>query len=99
MMLNTKLNDTAHKMLWEEAVHTCKRIRNSVDTTGSTTSDFEIFNGENPKIIGSFLEFVRIRYVTKREIFKKQMTDKKFREIMVLYANNHKRYKYKLYNP
>ena len=60
MILSVKLNDTAHKMLWEEAVHTCKRIRNSVDTTGSTTSDFEIFNGENPKIIGSFLEFGRI---------------------------------------
>ena len=99
MFLNAKLNETSQKILWEEAVHMCKRIRNSMANTGSTTSLFENFHGENPKIIGSFLEFVRIRYVTKREIFKEQMTDKTFREIMVLYANNHKRYKYKLYNP
>ena len=38
ILLNAKLNDTAQNILWEEAVHTCKRVRNSMATTGSTTS-------------------------------------------------------------
>ena len=45
MLLNEKLNYTAQKMLWAEAVHTCKCVRNSMDTTGSTTSLFENFHG------------------------------------------------------
>ena len=45
IMLNAKLNDTAQKMLWSEAVHMCKHVRNSMDTTGSTTSLFENFHG------------------------------------------------------
>ena len=49
MLLNAKLNDTAQKMLWEETVHTCEHVRNSMATTGSTTSPFEIFYGENPR--------------------------------------------------
>ena len=28
--LNKILNDTVQKMLWEEAVHTCKHVRNSM---------------------------------------------------------------------
>ena len=42
-------------------------------TTGSTTSPFEIVDGEKTKIIGSFSEFGRIAYATKRESIKKQM--------------------------
>ena len=51
-----------------------------------------------PKIIDSFSYFGRIIYVTKREKFKKQMTNKTFKAIMVGYANNHTRDTYKLYN-
>ena len=68
-------------------------------TTGSTISLFENFYGENPKIIGSFSEFGRIRYITKRENFKKQMTGKIFKAIMVGYADNHMKDTYKFYNP
>ena len=65
ILLNAKLNATAKKILWAEAVHTCKRVINSMDTAGSTTSPFEIFYGEKPKIIGSFSESGRVGYVTK----------------------------------
>ena len=68
-------------------------------TTGSTTSLFEKFYGENPKIIGLFSEFGRIGYVTKRDKFKKQMADKTSNAIMVGYSDNHTRDTYKLYNP
>ena len=98
MLLNAKLNDTAQKMLWVEAVHTCKRVRNSMTTTGSTTSPFIIFYGEKPNIIGSFLEFRRIEYVTKREKFKKQMTGKLFKAILVGYDKNQTSDTYKFYN-
>ena len=54
MLLNAKLNDTAQKMLWAEAVHTCKRVRNSMANTGSTAIPFKNFYGEKPNIIGSF---------------------------------------------
>ena len=67
-------------------------------TTGITTSPFEMFSGEKPKIIGSFSEFGRIGYVTKREKFKKQTKDKILKTIMVRYADNHTRDTYKLYN-
>ena len=66
MLLNEKLNDTAQNMLWTEAVHTCKRIRNSTTKTCSTTSPFEHFYGEKPMIIGQFSEFRRIGYITKQ---------------------------------
>ena len=66
MLLNAKLNDTVQKMLWEEAVHTCECVINSMSTTGSTESPFIIFYGEKTKIIGLFSEFGRIDYVTKR---------------------------------
>ena len=42
MLMNAKLNNTAEKIMWEEAVHTFKRVRNSMDTTESTKSPFEI---------------------------------------------------------
>ena len=96
MLLNAKLNDIAQKMLREEAVHTCKRVINSMATMGSTTSPFENIYGENPKIIGLFLQFRRIGYFTKRNKFKKQMMDKKFKAIMVGYADNHTRDTYKM---
>ena len=51
MLLNAKLNDISHKMMWSEAVHMCKCIRNSMATKGSTNSPFEIFHGEKLKII------------------------------------------------
>ena len=65
MLLNAKLNHTYQKIMWEEAIHTCKHVRNSMSTTGSTTSPFERFYGEKPKIVGSFSEFKRIGYITK----------------------------------
>ena len=98
MLANAKINETDQKMLWSEAVHTRERIRDSMAPTGSTTSPFENFYGEKPNIVGSLLEFGRIRYITKQEKFKNQMTDKKFKVIMVGYAVNHTRDTYKLYN-
>ena len=65
MLLNAKLNDTAQKMLLAEAFHTCKCVRNSMSTTGSTTSPFEIFYGEKLKIIGLLSDFGCIGYVSK----------------------------------
>ena len=44
MLINVKLNDTVHKMLWEESVHMC--IRNIMATTGSTRSPFGDLYGE-----------------------------------------------------
>ena len=87
MLLNAKLNYTAHKILCTEAFHMCECVRNSMATKGSTTS------------IGLFSEFGRIGYVTKRDKFRKQMTDKTFKAIMVGYSDNHTRGTYKLYNP
>ena len=60
-------------------------------TTGSTTSTFENFYGEQPNIIGSLSEFGRIGYVNKWENFKKQMADKTFKTIMVGYVDNNTR--------
>ena len=54
MLLNVKLNKKSHKILWAEAVYTCKRGRNGMATTGSTTSLFGNFYGEKPKTIGLF---------------------------------------------
>ena len=45
-------------------------VHKSTATTSSTKSPFEIFYGEKPKIIGSFSDFRRIAYVTKREILR-----------------------------
>ena len=64
MIMNEKINDTTKRILQEGAVHTCKCVRNSIDTTGITESQFENFYGEKLKIIGLFLEFERIVYVT-----------------------------------
>ena len=33
MLLNSKLNNTYHKMLWSEVVHMCKLMHNSTETT------------------------------------------------------------------
>ena len=99
MLLNEKRFDTAHKLIWAEAVHTCKHVINSMDTTGSNTSLFEKFYGEKMKIIGSFSKFGHIEYITKWDKFRKQMTDKRFKSIMVGYADNHTRDTNKLYNP
>ena len=86
-------------MLWAESDHSRKRVRNSMATTGSSTSPFKRLYGEKPKIIGLFSEFGRIGYVTKQYKFKKKITDKKFNAIMVGYTDNHTRYMYKMYNP
>ena len=47
MLLNAKLNETAQKILWVEAVNACNHIRNSMDTTGITKSPFETLTGRN----------------------------------------------------
>ena len=47
MMLNAKLNDTAQKILWEDEVQKRKRVRNSMATTGSTKTTFEISMEKN----------------------------------------------------
>ena len=85
MLLNAKINDTAQKMMWVDAVHAWERVRNSMANTGSTTSPFEMFYGEKPKIIVLFLEFVHIDYITKYDKFKKKVTEKTLKEIMVGY--------------
>ena len=45
MLLNSKLNDTSHKMLWAEDAHTRERVQNSIATTGSTKRPLAIFYG------------------------------------------------------
>ena len=72
MLLNAKLNNMSHKMLWAEAVITCERVQTSMAKTGNTDIPFEIFYAEKPNIIGSFLQFGRIAYVTKMEKTKKK---------------------------
>ena len=49
ILFNEKINDTDQKMMWEEAVHTFKRVRNSMATTGSTTIPFGNFYAEKPR--------------------------------------------------
>ena len=75
MMLNAELNDTALKILWADSIHMYKRVINSMATTGSTTSPFKNFYGENTEIIGTFSYFRRIGYGTKRENPKKKTTE------------------------
>ena len=67
IILDAKLNDTAQKMMWTEAVHTYERVQNNIANTGSNKSPFEIFYMDKPNIIDSFSEFGHITYVTKRE--------------------------------
>ena len=55
ILLNAKLNETAHQMLWGEDVHTCECVRNSMDTIDSTKSPFEKSYELNPKIVSSLL--------------------------------------------
>ena len=65
MILNTNLNETSQKMLWEESVHTCEHVLYMMETTGSNEIPLEIFYGEKLKIIGLFSEFGRIAYAKK----------------------------------
>ena len=68
-------------------------------TTVSTKSPFEILYGEKLNIIGSFSEFGRIAYVTKKENVKKYINYKTYKAIMVVYADNRARDTYKLCIP
>ena len=47
MLFIVKLNDAAQKIMWTDYFHTCERIRNIMDTTGSNTSPLENLYGEN----------------------------------------------------
>ena len=96
MLLNAKLNDTAHRILWVEAFYVWKHVRNSMATTDSFKSSLESFYGEKLKIVGSFSEFWRIGHATKQDKFKNQTTDKFFKEIMVGYLDKHTRATLKL---
>ena len=55
MLLNARLNDTAQKKMWKEAVHTYERMQKIMATKCSMKIPFEIFYREKPKIIGSYL--------------------------------------------
>ena len=99
MMLNEKLNYDAQKIMWTKAVHTLESVKNSMAATFSTTSPFENIYGEKPNIVGLFLEFGHISYVTKQDKFKKQITNKTLKAIIVGYEGNHTRDMYKLCNP
>ena len=65
MLINGKLNKDSQKMMWARDFHMCENIINSMANTCSTTSQFEKFYGEKPKIVDSFPEFGHIRFVTK----------------------------------
>ena len=67
-------------------------------TTCITTSPFGNFYGEKLKIIGSFLEFGYIGYITKQENVQEENDRKKFKAIIVVYYKNYTRDTYKLYN-
>ena len=79
MILNEKFNDIAQKMLWTEAFRTYEPVQNSMETTGSMKSQFEIFYGEKQNNIGSFSDLGLITYVTKRENIKNQMKDNTYK--------------------
>ena len=98
MILDAKLNDAAHKMLWSEAVHTCERVQNSVATNNSQESRL-VFYGENSNKISSFSDFGCSVCVTNRVKSKGQIKDKTFKAIMVRYVENHTHDTYKIYNP
>ena len=52
MLLNVKLNDTAQKILWSEAFHTCERMRNSMENTGSKKIRLEFSIEKNLRLLG-----------------------------------------------
>ena len=58
------------KCYLEEGVHVCDPVRNSMDSTDSKKSPFEIFHGDKLKIIGSLSEIGRMAYFTKRGKFR-----------------------------
>ena len=80
MILDEKSNDTAQKMLWEDALHTRELLHNIMYTTFSTNSPFVIFYRENPKIIGSFSDFGHVAYVTKRERLRDRQRKRRTRQ-------------------
>ena len=47
MLLNAKLNKTSQKILWVEASHTCKHVRNIMDTTGIEKFHSNIYMEKN----------------------------------------------------
>ena len=96
MLLNSKLNDTSHKMLWAEAAHTRERVQNSIATTGSTKRPLAIFYGQKTNNIALFSEFGIITYVTNWINIKKQIMDNMYNAIMVGYTDNHTRDTYTL---
>ena len=49
MLFNEKLNDTYQTMLWAEASHTRKLLRNSMETTSNAKSPFGISIEKNPR--------------------------------------------------
>ena len=79
MILNEKLNDTSKKMMWAEAFHTYKRVRNGRDATGSTNSLSTIFYENNPKISGLLSEFGNIASVTKRDKLRRKLHTRRTR--------------------
>ena len=65
-LFNAKLNGTATNIMQAEARHTCELMQNSAATKFSLNIPLEIFYGEKPRTIGSFSQFGRILYNTKR---------------------------------
>ena len=57
--------------------------------TGSTQIPLKKVYREKQKIIGLFLRFGHISYVTKQDKIKKQIIDKTFKAILVGCADNH----------
>ena len=55
MLLNAKLNENDQKMLWDKAVHTYKRVINSLANMGSTTSTLNIYMEKNPRPLVYYL--------------------------------------------
>ena len=99
MMLNAKLNDTAQKIMWAEAVHTCERVRNSMAIMGSTTSPFENFYEKKQDhwfVLG--IQTHRMRY-QRGQVQEANQEKIIFKAIIVGYAENHTRDTYKFYNP
>ena len=99
MLNNAQLTKGAKEKLWAEAVNCANDLENIVLNRSRDMTPYELFTGRKSKLYDNLIEFGRVGFVTIREEFHRNWTNRSFKAIMTGYAKNHSVDTYRFYNP
>ena len=99
MMFAANLTPEYHKLLWAEAMSCASNIGNILANSRTKKAPITVWDGSTPSLYPHMVQWGRVGYVTIRSKFRKKMTSKSYKGVMMGYAANHSGDTYRMFKP